>query len=538
MARKQKFVNLPRGGYRLGSGKDNFMNTVQVESPNRNTFDLSHAVKTTGTIANLMPCCVLEAVPGDKFNISCDIFTRLAPMTAPIMDRMDVRVEYFFCPNRIIWPESGANQGWEKFISNDPAITRPFITVDAALNQPEMDFLDYFHVPFFGGAQNTATDINCLAFAAYQKIYQDFYRPQYIENETFVPLVDGDNNAVVLDLLTMRRRCYDNDYFTANLPTPQKGAASVAIPGGVVTLDPNWNTTGGANPLFREEATGIILPGAVSQDNILNQIEVAGSAAANAYDPSGTLLSNAGTLNELREANAIQKWLEMLIRVGSRFKELIKGTFGIDVEDYRVDRPEFITGVKAPVIISEVLQTSETGSTDQGNLAGHGISVIEGYQDDFFVKEHGYIIGIMSVMPKASYYQGLERHWLRNSPNDWYWPHFANLGEQATEEQEIFAYSATPTTTFGYLPRYAELRTMNDWVGKAFRPNSGSLEFFTMARAFTAAPNLNRDFLDVDDVDVQRIFAVGVTDDYFWFHILHKIRVSRLIPVYGTPQLI
>lgn len=535
--KKQKFVNQPRGGYRLGSGKDNFMNTVQIEQPGRNYFDLTHGFKFTGRIANLMPCLVHEAIPGDKFNLSCDILTRVAPMISPVMDRMDVRLEYFFCPNRIIWPESGANQGWQKFISNEPTITRPYITITDSLDPTEYAFLDYWRIPpnpnTSGG--NQSVNIQCLPFAAYQKIYNDYYRPQYIENEVTWRLSDGNNNAILSDLLTMRRRCYDNDYFTANLPTPQKGA-EVQIPGGAVTFDATG--FGATAPTFRDNASASLSGGVTV--NISDEINIGANPNIMGYDPAGTLNAPAIGLNELREANALQKWLEMLNRVGSRYKELIHGTFGITVEDFRLDRPEFITGVKNAVIISEVLNTTgDTGAGDplpQGNMAGHGVSVIEGYQDEYFVKEHGYIIGVLSVMPKATYMEGIERHWLRDSPNDWYWPHFANLGEQATLNMELMAYNADQNETFGYMPRYSELRTITDGVAGDFR---NSLQFWTLVRDFVGVtPNLNRDFLDVNEADITRIFAAGGSDDYFYFHVLHKIGASRLIPVYGTPQLI
>lgn len=535
--KKTKFVNQPRGGYRLGSGKDNFMNTVQVESPGRNYFDLSHTFKFTGRIANLMPCLVHEAVPGDKFNISCDILTRVAPMIAPIMDRMDVRVEYFFSPNRIVWPDSGANQGWQKFISNESGITRPFITLDNTISADEMLFLDYWRIPPFPNQSGGAVSVNiqCLPFAHYQKIYCDYYRPQYLENENVWELGDGDQNAIRADLFTMRRRCYDNDYFTANLPTPQKGA-EVQIPGGAVTFDATG--FGATAPTFRDNASASFTGDLVV--NASDEINATPSVAILGYDPAGTLNAPAIGLNELREANALQKWLEMLNRVGSRYKELIRGAFGITVEDFRLDRPEFITGVKDAVTISEVLNTTgDTGAGDplpQGNMAGHGISVIEGYQDSYFVKEHGYIIGIISVMPKATYMEGIDRHWLRDSPNDWYWPHFANLGEQGTLNIEVQAYNADQLETFGYMPRYSELRTIRDGLAGNFRNN---LQFWTLTRDFVGVtPNLNREFLDVNEADVTRIFAAGGSDDYFYFHVLHKVGASRLIPVYGTPQLI
>lgn len=543
--KKQKFVNLPRGGYRLGSGKDNFMNTVQVEKPGRNSFDLSHAMKFTGRIAHLMPTLCMEVVPTDEIDLSCDILCRLQPMVAPLMDRFDVRNEYFFVPNRIVWPESGANKGWQKFIANDPGITRPFITIDGTLSASQEKLLDYFRIPPFSSSPGfQSININALPLAAYQMIYREFYRPQYLETENNAILTDGDNNASITDLLVLRSRRYDNDYHTAALPNPQKGAAGVTIPGGVVSLDPDWSAGGiGSTPHFTS-TTGNANSGDLTQFNLGGsnaQIDVGVPGTDKlAYDPQGTLVTDMGTLNELREASAIQKWLEMFARVGSRFKELLKGAFGQEVEDYRLDRPEFITGVKAPVTISEVLQTSETAGSPQGTMAGHGITVIEGYQDSYRVKEHGYIIGITSVMPKATYCNGIERHWLRDSPNDWYWPHFANLGEQATFNAEVCAYTTNQMGTFGYMPRYSELRTINDYVAGNFRPDSGNLPFWTLARDLSSAVPvpLNDAFLQVNEDDVTRAFTAGGTDDYFLFHCLHKIRAVRPVPRYGTPALI
>lgn len=540
MAKKMKKVNLPRGGYRLGSGKDNFMNTVQVEAPGRNTFDLTHGFKFTGKVADLMPCLIAEVVPGDSFKIGCDILTRLAPMQAPMMDHMTVRVEYFYVPNRIVWPESGANQGWQKFIANEPAITRPFITIDAALSADENRFINQCGLPRFDNPAAGGIPINIMPFAmsAYQLVYRDYYRPQYLEAEDWQPLSDGDNNGQINDLLQMRRRCFDNDYFTASLPNPQKGAAGVTIPGGTVVFDPTGFIPGTA-PTFRDSASAS-LTGAISV-NVSDEINAGANPNILGYDPAGTLQAQMGDLNDFRTANAIQKWLEMFARVGSRYKELLMGAYGIDVEDFRLDRPEFICGVKSSVIVSEVLNTTgETGGLDQGNMAGHGIAVIEGYQDNYFVKEHGYIIGIYSVMPRATYNGGIDRHWMRDSPNDFYWPQFANLGEQATLNAELCAYTTTDTGTFGYMPRYSELRTMHDKVAGDFDPSFGTLPYWTMTRDMVnnTPPNLNRAFLDVNDNDVERIFPAGVTADYLYVHVLHKLTASRLIPRYGTPGLL
>ena len=115
--------------------------------------------------------------------------------------------------------------------------------------------------------------------------------------------------------------------------------------------------------------------------------------------------------------------------------------------------------------MSEVLNT--TGQTDglpQGNMAGHGISVTSGKSGSYYCEEHGYIIGIMSVMPKTAYQQGIPRTFLKTDSLDYFWPTFANIGEQEVKKEELYAYTANAQDTFGYVPRYAEYKYTLSWV--------------------------------------------------------------------------
>ncbi|MEO5351207.1 MAG: hypothetical protein H7836_16420, partial [Magnetococcus sp. YQC-3] len=81
----------------------NIFNTVQVAKPKSNKFDLTHDVKMSGKMGNLMPTLALECVPGDRINLGCESLVRFAPLIAPVMHRMDVTMHYFFVPNRILW---------------------------------------------------------------------------------------------------------------------------------------------------------------------------------------------------------------------------------------------------------------------------------------------------------------------------------------------------------------------------------------------------------------------------------------------------
>ena len=92
----------------------NLFNSIRVQRPGRNIFNLSHQVKMTMNMGKLVPFICDEVVPGDKFRVSSDVMIRFAPMLAPVMHHVNVYCHYFFVPNRLLW-----NQ-WEDFITGGP----------------------------------------------------------------------------------------------------------------------------------------------------------------------------------------------------------------------------------------------------------------------------------------------------------------------------------------------------------------------------------------------------------------------------------
>ena len=215
--------------------------------------------------------------------------------------------------------------------------------------------------------------------------------------------------------------------------------------------------------------------------------------------------------------------------------ESILGHFGVRSSDKRLDRPEYIVGVKSPVVISEVLNTTGTDELPQGNRAGHGISVTTGNFGKYFCEEHGFIVGIMSVMPQAAYMQGISRHFNRFNSNDYYWPSFAHLGEQAVFLKELYAFTANSDKEFGYVPRYAEYKYTPSRVAGDFRDQ---LDYWHLARRFDGEPLLNKEFIEYDVDETTRIFAVEDPDvDHLYCHVLNKVYARRLMPKFGTPML-
>lgn len=550
----------------------NIFNSIRLKRPKRNVFNLSYENKLTMNMGELVPIMCMPIVPGDKFRVNTEALVRLAPLVAPMMHRVNVYTHYFFVPNRLVWSE------WEDFITKgidgEDAPVLPCFELGSSWpgnvrNQVINGSLwDYLGLPSARSIGDSAVvedangvdypsgfRVSSLPFRAYQLIYNEYYRDQNLTESVDIPLKSGIENDWndIKRLLALRRRAWEKDYFTSALPWLQRGPeVTVPLNGGRSGIDVYYQGAGASAQQWKDadgrtwtgssvyDGTFIAKPG----DSTGLSAQFVGTQQlgnrAPELDPNGTLkvdLDEAGvSIQDLRTSNALQRWFERNARGGSRYIEQILAHFGVRSSDARLQRPQFLGGGKMPIAVSEVLQTSSTDATSpQANMAGHGISagVNNGFKHYF--EEHGYVIGLMSIMPRTGYQQGVPRDFTKFDNMDFYFPEFAHLSEQEIKNKELYV-SNDPTYnegTFGYTPRYAEYKYHESEAHGDFR---GNMSFWHLNRIFSEKPNLNTKFVECNPSN--RVFATSQTqDDKFWVQIYQDVKALRLMPKYGTPML-
>lgn len=492
-------------------------------------------------MGGLYPTCAMDCVPGDKVKISTETMLRFAPLIAPVMHKVNVTTHYFFVPNRILWPN------WEQWITGNLDVTPPY---GYFYNTPVKSLGDYLGLPTeaadngFEFPSANAQIFSPFSIAAYNKIWNEYYRDQNLQEPLVDTLTDGYND--IMDdyrVGGVRQRAWQHDYFTSCLPWAQKGDA-VTIPIGEFTDVPIEYTNDGTNNQLtftrlasngnQINVVGMYSEDAGGQSGVLkdtNAVRINIDNSANLKAKTSELTAEAADINSLRRAFRLQEWLERNARGGTRYIESILAHFGVKSSDARLQRPEYLGGSKGKMVISEVLSTAET-TAPVGQMAGHGISVSGGNEFQYNVEEHGWIIGLISVTPDTAYQQGLHRSLNKFDRLDYFWPTFANIGEQEVKAKEIYGASEYGDAVFGYVPRYAEYKYMNSRVAGEMKT---SLDYWHLGRIFAEEPNLNGDFISCEPST--RIFAVEDPEvDNIYAHIFNNIKAIRKMPKYGTPS--
>lgn len=510
-------------------------NKVGAKRPPSNKFDLSHERKMSMKMGHLVPSFVQEVLPGDKFRVSTEVMLRFAPLLAPIMHRVNVTTHYFYVPYRLVWDE------WKDFITGGregtSAPSMPVIRIDDADTASRFhkgSVADYLGMPTLENATPTdAIDVSALPFRAYALIYDEYYRDQNLEASLDISKASGVvSDSEMIKLTGDRYRAWEKDYFTSALPWAQRGG-DVTIP-----FDGEADVVyKAASDVIRTATDNPPLDGTLTSST--GKVTISGQGNQRIENIEGIDLQNVSvTVNELRRSVRLQEWLEKNARGGARYVEQLLSHFGVRSSDQRLQRPEYLGGGRQPVVVSEVLSTfQESGGegNPQGNMAGHAVSVGRSNRFSKFFEEHGIVIGIMSVLPKTAYQQGIPKMFRRLDKFDFAWPEFAQIGEQEIQLSELYydqaATSGQKDETFGYQSRYAEYKYAASTVHGEFRD---SLSFWHMGRIFASKPALNNTFVKSDPTT--RIFAVE-EGEQLYVQLYNKVDAIRPLPYFGTPTI-
>lgn len=509
------------------SASQHFAQVPRAEIP-RSSFDRSHGYKTTFDAGYLVPVFIDEALPGDTFSCSMTGFARLATPLHPFMDNVFMNTFFFAVPIRLIW------NNWERFngAQDDPGDSTdyltPIINAPASTGFANGSLFDYFGVP----TEVDGFSINAFWARAYNLVWNEWFRDENLQDSVVVHKGDGPDPAADYQLLRRGKR---HDYFTSCLPWPQKGD-SVDIP------------LGTSAPIASDAPVG--------SSNFVNIFSTAAGATRNLgtnttelyMSPNAGTVGNelyadltdatAATINQLRQAFQIQKLYERDARGGTRYTEVVRSHFGVVSPDARLQRPEYLGGGQSPVNLHTVPQTSEAGSTPQGNLSAYGTSVLSGHGFSKSFTEHCVILGLVSVRADLNYQQGLNRMFSRRTRWDYYWPALAHIGEQAVLNKEIYLQgTSADEDVFGYQERFAEYRYKPSLITGQMRSNyAQSLDTWHLAQDFGSLPELNASFIE-DNPPIERVIAIP-SEPHFIFDSYFNLRCARPMPVYGVPGLI
>lgn len=545
------------------------LNPTRIDM-SRSTFDRNSSVKTSFNVGDIVPFYVDEVLPGDTFDIDTSKVIRMPSLLTPIMDNLYLDTYYFFVPNRIVW------QHWKELMGENnesawiPTTEYEIPQITAPSGGWSIGTIaDYMGVP----TGVSGLSVNALPFRAYALICNEWFRDENLCDPLNIPLTDAtvagvNTGTFVTDVakggLPYKAAKY-RDYFTSCLPAPQKGPdVTIPVSSGanypvrsMPDLVPDYqnqsqlqvygqNYNGTSVPTTQLSTASMYRPQNATNPNFtVNQsFEPATPPGyfANLWAINDGAVSSA-TINQLRLAFQVQKLYERDARGGTRYIEVLKSHFGVTSPDARLQRPEYLGGNRIPIVISEINQTSGTSanSTPQGNPSGQSrtTDVHSDFKKSFV--EHGFIIGVMVARYDHTYQQGLERFWSRKGRLDFYWPVFANIGEQAVLNKEIYAQgSKTDDEVFGYQEAWADYRYKPNRVTGEMRSQAPqSLDVWHLGDDYSKLPSLSDSWIQEDSAVVNRVIAVSEENsNQLWADIFIKNKCTRAMPMYSIPGLI
>lgn len=548
----------------MNRNNERHFNQVPETHVSRTRFNRDQTILTTFDAGKLIPFYVDEVLPGDTFKVDTAAIIRMSTPKYPVMDDAFIDFYYFYCPNRILWDDFKHFMGEVQEKPWEAAKTYyvPKIVIERNIEAEipfEESILDYMGVPTKSVAQGKTVTVNALPIRAYVKIWNEFFRDQNVGNAAVYKtdsnnvFYQDDKNGSEEDILKSAitgGRCLPvsrfHDYFSSCLPYPQRGTeVTIALTGNApIKMYDDNGINGQTNP------TTIWMSGAaanLAQNSAKETIIALGSTEQSGGDSVARNIAadltniEAATVNQLRQAFAVQHYYEALARGGSRYREQVRALFGVSISDKTVQVPEYLGGGRYHVNINQIVQTSGQQTEADTPIGETGAMSVTPINESSYTKsfeEHGFIIGVMCVRHNHSYQQGLERFWSRSDRLDYYFPQFANLGEQPVKKKEIMLTGTeTDDETFGYQEAWADYRMKPNRVSGKMRSNAeGPLDFWHYADNYNEVPTLSQEWMNEGKTEIARTLIVQDEPQFFGaIRVMNE--TTRCMPLYSVPGL-
>lgn len=522
----------------------------------RARFKRDYSLLTTINEGDLVPIYCDEVLPADTAKINLNALMRMSTPLYPVMDNCYCDFYFFFVPSRLLWEhfENLMGQNDSTFWAEPVEYTTPKTTApEGGWNVGTL--ADYFGIPT--GVTNL--QVNSLPFRAYAKIWNEWFRDENLQQPVTMSKTDattaGSNTGTNLNDAEAGglplKVCKYKDYFTSCLPSPQKGNAVTLPMNGNAAIKPydqatdkelGWQGTDNQHPVtdfqFSTPEEGETLN--YTKDLIGTTRGTSGGSKTVALRADLSSIT-AATINELRQAIAVQHIMERDARTGTRYKEYLQGAWGVTSPDARLDRSEYIGGYRLPININQVIQTSATDTTSpQGNTAAFSMTTMSRNMATYSATEHGFILGLAAVRVDHSYQQGLSRMWTRSTRFSYYDPMLANLGEQAVLNQEIYAQGkAVDEEVFGYQEAWADYRYHTNMItGEMRSAYAQTLDAWHYADKYTELPKLSSDWIKEGTENIDRTIAVQSENNrQFICNFYFDQTWTRAMPIYSLPGL-
>lgn len=554
---------------------NSYFSMTPTVSIGRTRFDMPHRHLTTANAGQLVPCFLKEVLPGDTWKMDVSLLARMSTLIHPTMDNLYLDLTFFYVPERLCWDH------FKEFMGESPVnpFQNPIDYLKPQLRIPESGFSkgsigDHFGLPTFPISYSASREVDATPFRAFSLIWQEWWRDENLDYGLLIQkgdaTIDGVNDSSEIpEDYSERPYIYTterggpcppvnkfHDYFTSSLPEPLRGD-DVLIPFENIPIfadDPSVADSGYLNlPLAMYDEESTPFPVGTFSLNTDGSLGLSANDFADSgrvyvsntpgYDYIRGLYANglvgAPSINDLRLAVATQQFLEASALYGNRYTELLRGMFGVIAPDASLQRPEYLGGKRIRVNVAQVLQTSSTDEiSPQGNVAGYSVT---GDKSELFTKsftEHGWLIGCFCIRNENTYQQGINKLWKRKDRLDYYWPKFANLGNQPVMTTEIYADSPADSV-FGYQEYAADYRYNPSVVTGAFRSDyAQTLDSWHYADFYESMPYLSSEWLKVDPGNVDRTLAVqSLLEDQFLCDFYFDAVVVRPMPAHSVPGL-